>query len=588
MLRIDDRSRDLHLYVCGKTGMGKTRFLATMVVQDMDCGRPLCVLDPVGGLYQYALHYAAHQVEQLKDHPVRPATVEKLLDRYVFLKLSSPDNPVRVNPLLPCAGETVDNLVDDYMQAVRRMFGPFEEQRRIKEALESVVRIASYLNRLPPNQRPPLPEEFTYPLGPNFIYKFFNFDRPVIEQILQPLQPWRQEDGKLDEALDLWGITYRKFSPSMFEDVIGSSRRVQSFMNTSEARRVFHASVNTLDIPAIVNGGRSLFCDLKGGSKEAVKVLGTFITSKFERVAHRRDAEGGYPHTVVMDEFQRYCTAEMAEDFTQVRQKGLRLVCAHQHIQQDPFHTPEGRAMLATIIGMCRTKAVFAVDYLSGDYLVNEMVQVTHTLPKRTEIERAVTEGTLESLHDSFADAEMQSRTESNQESTGAVEGYSRNYSFPAGEVLLYSQQSEGRTASTHHSLTHGLSLSQGTTKTRTRGTTHGTSSSVTVTERIAYHTGEEERVYNIHQLQKLDLRHCFISIGALEGTLMKTLTIASLSKIYKLVTHNGVKALLERQLQKMLPFGKPAKAKLSEEDEDEKTTEKKPESPTKKAGFVH
>ena len=43
---IKQRDRRQHVYVIGKTGVGKTNLLKSLVVQDIALGRGLCVIDP--------------------------------------------------------------------------------------------------------------------------------------------------------------------------------------------------------------------------------------------------------------------------------------------------------------------------------------------------------------------------------------------------------------------------------------------------------------------------------------------------------------------------------------------------------------
>jgi type IV secretory pathway VirB4 component len=45
-IKTDDRRR--HMYIIGKTGMGKTTMMETMAVQDIRAGRGLCFTDPHG------------------------------------------------------------------------------------------------------------------------------------------------------------------------------------------------------------------------------------------------------------------------------------------------------------------------------------------------------------------------------------------------------------------------------------------------------------------------------------------------------------------------------------------------------------
>ena len=46
-----------HMYLVGKSGMGKTSLIEHMIVQDMFSGQGVCVLDPSGALIEQSLHY---------------------------------------------------------------------------------------------------------------------------------------------------------------------------------------------------------------------------------------------------------------------------------------------------------------------------------------------------------------------------------------------------------------------------------------------------------------------------------------------------------------------------------------------------
>ena len=54
-LRQADRRR--HLYVVGKTGTGKTALLRNLVIQDIEAGRGVAVLDPHGDLAEELLDH---------------------------------------------------------------------------------------------------------------------------------------------------------------------------------------------------------------------------------------------------------------------------------------------------------------------------------------------------------------------------------------------------------------------------------------------------------------------------------------------------------------------------------------------------
>ncbi|NCU44747.1 DUF87 domain-containing protein, partial [Candidatus Falkowbacteria bacterium] len=54
-IKLDDRRR--HMYIIGKSGMGKSTVLENMVVQDINKGRGLAVVDPHGDLAEKILEY---------------------------------------------------------------------------------------------------------------------------------------------------------------------------------------------------------------------------------------------------------------------------------------------------------------------------------------------------------------------------------------------------------------------------------------------------------------------------------------------------------------------------------------------------
>ena len=62
-IRENDRSR--HLYVIGKTGMGKSTLLENMAVQDIQNGEGMAFIDPHGKTAELLLNYVPQ--ERIKD-----------------------------------------------------------------------------------------------------------------------------------------------------------------------------------------------------------------------------------------------------------------------------------------------------------------------------------------------------------------------------------------------------------------------------------------------------------------------------------------------------------------------------------------
>ena len=54
-IKRDDRRR--HMYIIGKTGMGKSEMLKQMIYADIQAGHGICVVDPHGELAAHLLGY---------------------------------------------------------------------------------------------------------------------------------------------------------------------------------------------------------------------------------------------------------------------------------------------------------------------------------------------------------------------------------------------------------------------------------------------------------------------------------------------------------------------------------------------------
>ncbi|HQT82985.1 MAG TPA: type IV secretion system DNA-binding domain-containing protein, partial [Candidatus Paceibacterota bacterium] len=62
---IKSKDRDRHMYVIGKTGMGKSTLLENMAIQDIRNGEGLAFIDPHGGTVDRLLDYIPE--DRIKD-----------------------------------------------------------------------------------------------------------------------------------------------------------------------------------------------------------------------------------------------------------------------------------------------------------------------------------------------------------------------------------------------------------------------------------------------------------------------------------------------------------------------------------------
>ncbi|NOQ68051.1 type IV secretion system DNA-binding domain-containing protein, partial [Patescibacteria group bacterium] len=90
----DDRRR--HAYIIGKTGMGKTNLLETMIISDVKAGNGIAVVDPHGDLAEKILNFIpASRINDViyfnpadADHPIAFNVMEHVDPKYRHLVAS--------------------------------------------------------------------------------------------------------------------------------------------------------------------------------------------------------------------------------------------------------------------------------------------------------------------------------------------------------------------------------------------------------------------------------------------------------------------------------------------------------------------
>src|SRR6266478_3990235 len=80
---IKTEDRFAHVYIIGKTGTGKSTLLQTMVLQDLERGRGIALVDPHGDL-----------VERIAEH-----IPKKRRSDVIYLNAADPSQPYGYNPL---------------------------------------------------------------------------------------------------------------------------------------------------------------------------------------------------------------------------------------------------------------------------------------------------------------------------------------------------------------------------------------------------------------------------------------------------------------------------------------------------------
>lgn len=336
-LTLPRSARDKHLYVCGGTGTGKSKFLENLIRQDIKnwhksrCG--LLVLDPHGSLYDSLIEWLAWN-ERTLNVPVVPIDLRQ--DEWVVSY-----NLVRQR-------ETADPavLVDNLTDAMAYVWGQggTNQTPLFARWAGNVIR-ALYEKKL------------------TLIEAEYLVDR-VAKQVRYAMtadledKPARQ-DWRFADTL----------SAKDFEAQIGSTvNRLQRFIRNQSMRRMFGQPEVSLDLGNALEEGSiilvSLATERAKVSKENAELFATLLLSDLWTAAQERGKRDGVkPFYVYLDEFQRFVTPTISDNLDEARGFGLHLTMAHQFPNQLLDRGDNGRRVYNSIMENASSKVVFRLSH---------------------------------------------------------------------------------------------------------------------------------------------------------------------------------------------------------------------------------
>ena len=292
----DDRRR--HIYVIGKTGVGKTTLLENMIIQDIKNGKGLALVDPHGDVAEKVLDVIP---------PERTNDV-------VYFNPADVDFPVAFNPL-----ESVDpqykylvasGLVSSLKKIWADSWGP-----RLEYILRNVILAL-----------------LDYPsstmLGIMRMLADKNYRKKVVDTIQDPVVKafWVNEFANYNER-------FRSEAISPIQNKVGQ------FLSSSIIRNIVAQPKSTIDMKDIMDNGKILLINVSKGriGEDNSALLGAMLITKLQLAAMDRASipeEQRKDFYLYVDEFQNFATESFATILSEARKYRLNLIIAHQYITQ--------------------------------------------------------------------------------------------------------------------------------------------------------------------------------------------------------------------------------------------------------------
>jgi CxxC-x17-CxxC domain-containing protein len=327
-IKKDDRRR--HVYIIGKTGMGKTTLIENMVYADVISGRGVCYVDPHGDTAEKMLSWI-------------PAN---RINDVVYFNPADYENPISFNVL-----EKVDS---HYRHLVASgLIGVFKK-----------LWADSWGPRLEYLLRNAILALLEYPdstlLGINRLLVDKEYRNKVISKVQDPV------------VRQFWTEEYTKYGGQFQVEAIAPiQNKVGQFLSTSLIRNIVGQVQSSIDLRKCMDEGKILIFNLSKGriGEDASALFGSMMVTKLQLAAMSRvdmPEEERRDFYLYVDEFQNFVTDSFADILSEARKYHLCLNIAHQYVEQ------LGEVVQPAVFGNVGTMVVFRIGAADAEFLEKE------------------------------------------------------------------------------------------------------------------------------------------------------------------------------------------------------------------------
>lgn len=295
-IRPDDRRR--HIYVIGKTGMGKSTLLENMIFSDIHSGKGIGVIDPHGDLIEAILQF----IPKSRSNDV------------ILFDPADRDFPISFN-MLECSNPDQRSLICSGLMSVFTKLWPEAFSGRMEHILRNTLLAL-------------LENEGSSMLG---ILRMFGDDpyrEKIVSKVTDPVVKsfWETEYAG-------WSDKYRTEAVAAIQNKIGQ------LLTTPLIRNIVGQVRSTLDVRHAMDSGKIVLVNLSKGKlgEDTSAFLGSMLVTKFQIDAMSRadiPEKERRDFYLYVDEFQNFATKSFATILSEARKYRLALTVAHQYVGQ--------------------------------------------------------------------------------------------------------------------------------------------------------------------------------------------------------------------------------------------------------------
>lgn len=287
-----------HMYIVGKTGVGKSTLLEILLRQDIVVGRGFALIDPHGDLAERVWAW----------------TPNALRDRITYINAPDPTQPFGYNPLRRVRSDRIPLAAAGILETFRKQWPQAWGVR-----MEHVLRNALYA--LLERDDATLPD----------ILRLFSdkkFRKAVARKIENPV------------VKEFWTTEFENYPARLRAEAVAPvQNKLGAMLVDPTLFRILVAPASEVRMRALMDDGRGLIVNLSKGElgEDACQILGGLVVTTLGLAAFSRAniaPDQRRPFFIYTDEFQSFTTLSLVNMMSELRKYGAGLILAHQHLNQ--------------------------------------------------------------------------------------------------------------------------------------------------------------------------------------------------------------------------------------------------------------
>lgn len=327
-IKLDDRRR--HMYVIGKTGMGKTTVMENMVLHDIYAGHGVGVVDPHGDFAEKIINFV-------------PAN---RINDVVYFNPCDLDFPIGFN-ILEVENDEQKHLVASGLMGIFKKIWPDVWSARMEYILNNTILAL-----------------LDYPgstlLGINRLLSDKKYRRKVIRQVKDPV------------IKAFWQTEFASYNDRYAQEAVAPiQNKIGQFLSASVIRNMVAQVKSTIDVRQLMDNRKIIIMNLSKGriGEDNSRLLGGMLITKIQLAAMERvdtPEKDRKDFFLYVDEFQNFASPSFANILSEARKYRLSLIMAHQYITQ------LDEVVANAVFGNVGTILTFRVGGQDAEFLVKE------------------------------------------------------------------------------------------------------------------------------------------------------------------------------------------------------------------------